>query len=116
MEGDGESRGQWQMPRHWIVGHRLERTDGTLRVSENQTSRGPGGVASVSSASRPSGVLQGEGCCAFGFRPVGSRNEARAARGSGCLGNCRTGWQDAGTGVVGLGGAAWNGSAYYVQE
>src|ERR1700733_11208293 len=116
MECDGGSCGQWQMPRHWIVGHWLERTDGSLRIRENQTGRGPGRVAPVSSPDKPSGVLQGEGCCALGFCPVGSRNEAGADRGSGCFGNRRTGWQDPGSGVVGLGGAAWHGSAYYVQE
>jgi hypothetical protein len=37
---------------------------------------------------------------------------AVAARRSSHFGNCRTSWKDASTSAVGLGGAAWHGSAY----
>ncbi len=57
-----------------------------------------------------------KGHCVFGFCAIGSRNKAGAARRSSHFGNCRTSWKDAGTGAVGLGGAAWHGFAYHAQD
>ena len=94
----------------------FERTVAHLRIRENQASRGPSGIASVSAGNRASGILQGEGHRVLGFCAIGSRNEAGAARRSSHFGNCRTSWQDAGTGAAGLGGAAWHGFAYHAQN
>ncbi len=87
-----------------------------LRIRANQAGRGPSGSASVPAGNGASGILQQERHRIFGFRAVGARNHAGAARRSSCFGNCRTSWKDAGTGAVGLGGAAWYGLAYNSQD
>ena len=107
---------QWQMPGHRTVRHQLERTAAHLRIRENQAGRGPSRITSVSAGNGASGILQGEGHCVFGFCAIGSRNKAGAARRSSHFGNRRTSWKDAGTGAVGLGGAAWHGFAYHAQN
>jgi hypothetical protein len=75
-----------------------------------------GRSTSVPARNGASGILQGEGRCVFGFCAIRSRHEAGAARRSRCCGNCRTSWQDTGTGPVGMGGAAWHRSAYHAQD
>ena len=79
LESDGKSRGSRQMPRHRIVGHHIGEIAAPLRIGENQTGSGPGGIPSVSAGNGASGILQRERHRAFGFCPVGSWSEAGAA-------------------------------------
>ena len=58
----------------------LEPAVARLRIGEDQTGGHPCGSTSVSSGNRASGILQGAGHCAFGFRAVGPRNQAWGAR------------------------------------
>src|SRR5258707_5569832 len=66
------------MPGHRPVGHQHERIVAHLRISKNQASPGPSRSPSVSAGDGASAILQGEGCCVFGLRAIGSRNEAGA--------------------------------------
>ncbi len=102
--------------RHRAVGHWPERADAHMRIGENQASRGPRRVTSVSAGDRASGILQGEGHCVFGFCAIGSRNKAGAARRSSHFGNRGTSWKDAGAGAAGMGGATWHGFAHHAKD
>ena len=107
---------RWQVPGHRSVGHRLERIVAPLRNCENQARSRPGRITSVSAGDGASGILQGEGHCAFGLRSLGSRNEIGTARRSRDLSNRRTSWEDAGAGAAGMGGAARYGFTYHAQN
>jgi hypothetical protein len=98
------------------VGHRLERSVAHLRICEDQAGRGSSRSTSVSAGNGASAILQAEERCVLGFRPIGSRNKAGAARRSSHFGDCCTSWKDAGTGAVGMGGAARHGFAYHAQN
>src|SRR3984885_3890004 len=97
------------MPRHRTVRHILGKTIARLRIGANQAVSGPGRITSLSTGDGASGILQGEGHSASGFRPSGSRNEARPTRRSSHFVNRRTSWKNAGAGAAGMGGAARHG-------
>jgi hypothetical protein len=96
--------------------HQLRRTETHLCISENQASRGPSGIASVSAGNGTAEILQGQWHCVLGFCAIGSRDEAGIARRSSDFGDRRASGKDAGTGAAGLGGAARHGFADHAED